>query len=108
MPRLQPLRELRSVTELFHHRDRKASGTTVLATELPETVPSRALVMTATLAGRPKPSRNGIREINKQFSDPCFLEKRTKEDKEEDKVAETPRGIPRMPSVVNTYGTRFG
>ena len=74
----------------------------MFATELPEIVPSSALVTTATFAGPPEARpATAFAEINEELSDPCLFQKSSEKNEEEDKRRRnTQSGIPRMPSVV--------
>ncbi len=74
---------------------------TVLATELPDTVPSKALVMTATLAGPPLLCP-AILLARSMKNSPTFVRSRNapKRTNRKMKVEEAPRGVPIMPSVV--------
>ena len=74
---------------------------TVLATELPEYIPSSALAMTATLAGPPMawPAMEFARSM-KKVPIPVFSRKDPRMMNRTIKVAHTPSGVPIMPSVV--------
>ncbi len=73
-----------------------------MATELPETVPSRALARTATLAGPPEAHpATALARFMKNRIIPVEVRKDPKRMKRKMKVAETPMGMPMMPSVVN-------
>ena len=100
--RLDGAGEFRPVAEFFFIIGMvKLPDPTVLATELPETVPSRALVMTATLAGPPaaQPAIESAMSM-KSLPMPVFSRKAPKRINRKMNEADTPRGMPRIPSVV--------
>ncbi len=74
---------------------------TVLATELPEIVPKKPDANTATLAGPPTyfPAAARAKSI-KNLPSPVLCKKAPKSTKRNTKEAETPKGIPKIPSVV--------
>ncbi len=74
---------------------------TVLATEEPDTVPSSALVMTATLAGPPRclPAMALDRSM-KNSPTPVFSRKAPKRMNRKMKVELAPTGAPKIPSWV--------
>ena len=74
---------------------------TVLATELPDTVPSSALVSTATLAGPPRrlPAM-ALHKSMKNSPTPVFSRKEPNRINRKIKVELAPMGVPNTPSWV--------
>ena len=65
-------------------------------------MPSKAEVMTATLAGPPEAQPATALEMSmKNWPRPVFSRKEPKRMKRKMKVLETPMGVPKTPSVVN-------
>ena len=75
---------------------------TTFDTELPSTMPSSALVITATLAGPPEaqPASQLPRSM-KSLPTPVISMNAAKSRNMNTNVAETPSGMPNTPSVVN-------
>ena len=58
---------------------------TVLATEEPEYIPSKALEITATLAGPHAGACDGVCQIHEEGADAGFLQEGAEDDKQHDK-----------------------
>ena len=84
----------------------KAPVVITLATALPETVPNRPLVMTATLASPPLvwPARASAKSMN-SWPAPLRSTNAPNQMNSITQVADTDSGMPKLPSVVSYSGS---